>query len=121
MMPKGFGLLASITFLLGLSYEPEANPVRTFVTRKGEYYAYPLVKSLPSSTLAFDAMSLIRDSLMGNALKCADFKAISFHSFIVQSVLLESLIYSDSVIHCRIRLWRYPPLNHQNQRKRRIL
>jgi hypothetical protein len=57
MMHKGFGLLTAFVLLLAQGCEPEVEPFRTFVTRKGEHYAHPrVVESLQSRTLAFDAM-----------------------------------------------------------------
>ncbi|MGE0590248.1 MAG: hypothetical protein AB7O48_16835 [Cyclobacteriaceae bacterium] len=57
MMNTRFGLLASFVILLAQGCEPEVEPIKTFVTRKGDHYAYPrVVESLQSRTLAFDAM-----------------------------------------------------------------
>lgn len=56
-MSKGFGLLTAFAFLFAQGCEPEEEPIRMFVTRKGEHYAHPrVVESLQSRTLAFDAM-----------------------------------------------------------------
>jgi hypothetical protein len=57
MMHKGFGLLVSLVFSLAQGCEPEVEPIKAFVTRKGDHYAYPrIVESLQNRTLAFDAM-----------------------------------------------------------------
>lgn len=57
MRRKGFGLLALFVFLLAQGCEPEVELIKTFVTGKGEHYAYPrVVESLQSRILAFDAM-----------------------------------------------------------------
>jgi len=57
MMSTVLRLLALLVFLLIMSCEPDADPARKFVTRKGEHYAHPrMVESLQSLTLTFDAM-----------------------------------------------------------------
>lgn len=57
MMHKGFGLLISLALLLAQGCEPEVEPIKTFITRKGDHYADPrVVESLQSRTLEFDAM-----------------------------------------------------------------
>lgn len=56
MMHRGYGLLVSFALLLAQGCEPQAEPIKTFVVRHGEHYAYPrVIGSLQSRTLTFDA------------------------------------------------------------------
>lgn len=50
-------LFTLLMLFLTQACEPQVDPVRTFVTRKGQHYASPrIVESLQGRTLAFDAM-----------------------------------------------------------------